>query len=168
MGISNLKIGLERYYCDWLGEKVELEKQIAEIEAAYCTLEEKRGRIEQVERLTQSAAVILSELNPKWDAAKMKPTKKWATKLPYDSGEVTRMAFDIMRREDRPMRSSEIAKQLVTEKGDDVDDHDLVTRVKAAIDSSLRSKVGTFVEITRGGYAREYSVIKGKAHPGAQ
>lgn len=76
MGISNLKIGLERYYCDWLGEKVELEKQIAEIEAAYRTLEEKRGRIEQVERLTQSAAVILSELNPKWDAAKMKPTKK--------------------------------------------------------------------------------------------
>lgn len=161
MGISNLKIGLERMYCDWLGEIVELEKHIAEVEAAYALLDEKRERITRVKQLTSSAETILTELNPKWDAAKMKPTKKWATKLPYESGEVTRMAFDIMRREDRPMRSSAIAKQLVREKGGDVDDQDLVNRVKASIDSSLRSKVGTFVEVTEG-YGREYSVIKPK------
>ncbi len=62
MAVSNLKLGLERLYADWLGEKQRLEKQIDEISAAYETLEAKRERIENVKRRSTRWLFILAEI----------------------------------------------------------------------------------------------------------
>lgn len=106
MGMSNLKIGLERRYKDWLGERQALIKQTAEIEAAYETLDEKRRRIESLAQLTASIEVIMAEIAPKWDPTAAKPTKKGQWKSPFKAAEITSMSFRILRQAKEPMRAS--------------------------------------------------------------
>ena len=158
MAISNLRIALERKYKDWLGEKRNLEREIEEICEAWRSLDEKRERLERVDKLVDCTAVVMSELAPDWDASKMTPTTKWATKQPFDVGDVTRFAMDIMRREGKPMKSRTIAKQVAKEQGLDPKDTDLVSRMKQAIDSSFRKKIGKFIGVEEG-YARLYYII---------
>lgn len=160
MGLSNLRTNLERKFSDWLGERESIEKDIQEIEAAYTTLDAKRERLESVELLLKSTKVIMTEIAPTWNPASIKPSRKNASKLPFDSGVVTRSAFDVMRQENRPMTAREIAKIVVEQKGFDAEDGDLVTRVKTAIDASLRAKDGKFVEGSKG-YGKKWTIIQG-------
>lgn len=73
-----------------------------------------------------------------------------------------------MHREDRPMRAIEIARLVVVDKGLDVEDRDLVNRVKVAIDASLRAKEGQYVNHS-GGHGREWFIIeKERPNPSSQ
>lgn len=50
MGVTNLKVGLERKYSIWLGEKKQIDKEIKEILGAYTKLAEKQIRAERLDR----------------------------------------------------------------------------------------------------------------------
>lgn len=43
MGITNLKVGLSRKFAGWTGERIQLEMQIAEIDAEYVHAGDKPG-----------------------------------------------------------------------------------------------------------------------------
>ncbi len=159
MGISNLRVGLERKFADWLGEQKDLHKHIEEVTAAYNALEAKRERLEKVELLLNSMKVIMSEIAPTWKPDSIRPSRKNELKIPFEPGEATRMAFDVMRQEDRPMTTREIAKLVITAKGLDLDDRDLLNRLKVAIDASLRAKLGKFVDYTGDKFSRKYFII---------
>lgn len=161
MGLTNLKENLQRKFADWLGERQDLEKHIAEVTAAYEALTEKRERLQTVEELLASTKVIMKEIAPHWRPETIRPSRKNAMKLPFKPGEVTRMAFDIMRREARPMGSREVAELVVAEKGHDPEDRMLVDQVKIAVDASLRSKKGEFVDTQGEGYSRTWFIIQG-------
>ncbi|MFN3473335.1 MAG: hypothetical protein ACK4ZW_04755 [Blastomonas sp.] len=161
MGYTNLKENLQRKFADWLGEHQDLEKHIAEVTAAYESLGEKRDRLETVEKLLTSTKIIMKEIAPNWKSESVRPSRRNAMKLPFNPGEVTRMAFDVMRREARPMSSRMIAALVVAEKGLDPDDRMLVDQVKIAVDASLRSKKGQFVETDGEGYGRTWFIIQG-------
>ena len=145
MGVSNLKVGLSRKYASWAGEKIKLQREIAKIKEAIASLDEKEGRVERIDRLLECSSVILSEIDPKWDPELVKPSLPKGKKLPYDPGLVTRWAMDFIREAERPFSSLEIAKHIVQTQGGDVDDPDLVDRVRGAVDNSLRAKLGKYV-----------------------
>lgn len=145
MGVSNLKVGLSRKYSAWAGEKIKLNREIDKIREAMATLDEKVARVERIDTLLECSRVIMSELDPKWDPEAVKPTLPKGKKLPYDPGLVTRWAMDFIREANRPFSSIEIARHIVQAQGDDVEDPDLVDRVRGAIDNSLRAKLGKYV-----------------------
>lgn len=161
MGLSNLKENLQRKFADWLGEQQELEKHVAEVTAAYEALGKKRERLQAVNALLDSTKVIMKEIAPHWKPESVRPSRKNAMKLPFKPGEVTRMAFDVMRREARPMGSRTIAELVVAEKGLDPEDRMLVDQVKIAVDASLRSKKGQFVDTQGERYSQTWFIIQG-------
>ena len=160
MGMTNLRIMLERKFADWLGEQQDLQKHIDEVTAAYEALDKKRERLERVFVLLDSMKTIMSEIAPTWKPESIRPSRKNQIKIPFDTGEATRLAFDIMRREDRPLRTREIAKLLVEEQGLDPEDRDLLNRLKVAIDASLRAKKGKLADYTGEKFHRKWFVIK--------
>lgn len=169
MGLTNLKENLQRKFADWLGEQQDLEKHVAEVTAAYEALGEKRERLEAVNALLDSTKVIMKEIAPHWRPESVRPSRKNAMKLPFKAGEVTRMAFDVMRREARPMGSRTIAELVVAEKGLDPEDRMLVDQVKIAVDASLRSKKGQFVDTKGERYSQTWFIIQGdRPNPSGQ
>jgi hypothetical protein len=161
MGLANLKENLQRKFADWLGEKKDLEKHIEDVTAAYEALGEKRDRLQTVDDLLASTKVIMKEIAPHWRPESVRPSRKNAMKLPFKAGEVTRMAFDVMRKEARPMGSRTIAELVVAEKGLDPEDRMLVDQVKIAVDASLRSKKGQFVDTQGERYSQTWFIIQG-------
>ncbi|MCP4026880.1 MAG: hypothetical protein GY736_11330 [Sphingomonas sp.] len=139
MGYTNLRESLIFAYRRWLGEQRLLEKQIDEIEKAHLTLDEKRQRVAQCAKLIESADVILSEIVESWDPEMVKPAQRHASNLGFEPGDVTRWTLDIMRRSQVPMRAYHISKQLMTERGLDVTDKELLGRINKAVDGNLRS-----------------------------
>ncbi|MBS0477922.1 MAG: hypothetical protein JSR79_01310, partial [Proteobacteria bacterium] len=108
---------MTRKYKDWLGERQLLQKQIAQITEAYETLPEKRDRARTVDRLINSVEIIMAEVVPDWDPATETPTRKGASKLPFEAASVMRWTFDILREADQPLRSRTIAERIMVLNG---------------------------------------------------
>lgn len=149
MGISNLKVGLSRKFASWSGERIHLEREIAKIQEAAETLEEKRERVERLNTLIRCSKEIMTELDPNWDADQVKPSPPYQRKLPYDPGMVTRWAMQLIREATGPFSSLELAEKIVKNEGGDLENRDLVNRVREAIDTSLRQKLGKYVRYTQ-------------------
>ena len=149
MGISNLKAGLSRKFASWSGERIQLEREIAKISEVMATLEQKRDRVERLNTLIRCSRELMAELDPDWDADQVKPSPPFQKKLPYDDGMATRWALQLIREADRPFSSLELAQRIVERESPGTDDHDLVNRVKEAIDASLRKKLGKYVRYTQ-------------------
>lgn len=146
MGVSNLKVGLSRKYSAWAGERIKLNREIEKIHEVMAQLPEKAARVERLEELLECSKVLMSELDPNWDPETVRPSLPKGKKLPYDPGLVTRWAMDFIRGAKRPFSSAEIAKHIVETQGGDPLDYDLVDRVRGAVDASLRTKIGKYVE----------------------
>lgn len=149
MGISNLKAGLGRKFASWSGERIHLEREIAKISEVVATLEQKRERVERLNVLIRCSRELMAELDPDWDADQVKPSPPNQKKLPYDDGMVTRWAMQLIREADRPFSSLELAQKIVERESAGAGDHDLVNRVREAIDASLRKKLGKYVRYTQ-------------------
>lgn len=139
MGISNLKIGLLRKYSRWLGERIQIEKEIAAIEEAYQTLDAKKDRSEKLKALEEATRVLMGELDPKWKPEDTKPVLSNKQQLPWEHGAATRTAFSIMREVAAPISTLELAKLTTARLGEDPDDADLVDRVRSNLDTTLRN-----------------------------
>jgi hypothetical protein len=148
MGISNLKVGLQRKFAKWSGERVQLEKEIIKINEAAATLETKYNRVERLQTLLECTREIMVELDPKWDAESVKPSIPNVSVLPYPPGMVTRWAMEFIRDEEGSFSSLDLAKKVVAKNGHDLTDRDLVNQVRVAIDASLRKKLGKYVRYT--------------------
>ncbi len=149
MGISNLKVGLTRKFASWSGERLALEKEIAKIAEAYETIEDKRVRVERLNTLIKCSREIMAELDPKWDHESVRPSVPNQRKLPYDPGMVARWAMQLIREATKPFSSRELAEKIVEMNNGDLDDEDLVNRVREAIDNNLRKKLGVYVRYTQ-------------------
>jgi hypothetical protein len=149
MGVSNLKVGLSRKFASWSGERIHLEREIAKINEAAATLEEKRERVERLNTLIRCSKELMAELDPTWDADQVKPSPPNQRKLPYDPGMATRWALQLIREANGPFSSLQLAETIVQREGGDLADRDLVNRVREAIDNSLRKKLGIYVRYTQ-------------------
>ena len=157
MAIGNYKIGLKRQYARWLGERVQLDKDIKQIEEAYESLDEKKRRLERVGVLTDATEILMSELDPEWDPAKIVPQKTNRQRLPWEHGATTNTAFDIIRDLTAPISTLELAKLTITRLGSDPEDPDLLDRVRSNLDNSLRN-AHAFIRNT-GGRPSRWEII---------
>ncbi|MBU2341239.1 MAG: hypothetical protein KKE77_08365 [Alphaproteobacteria bacterium] len=139
MGVTNLKTGLLRKYAAWCGERIQLQKKIAKIEAEYETLSEKRDRVSRLDELTEATITIMGELNPAWGPDDTPPKLPKAQRIPFEHGATTVTAFSIMRELGRGTNPAELAPLVIERLGGDAKDDDLRDAVKSAIDASLRS-----------------------------
>lgn len=146
MGVTNLKIGLERKYSTWLGEKKQVDKDVAEILNAYTKLAAKQLRADQLTKLIESSEIILREIAPNWDPKKVKAKlpRDWTRSFP--TGSITRWTYDILRVSDEPMTSRDIALKIAADNDCDIEDKDNVERIRQAVDAHLRKKTGVTVE----------------------
>lgn len=148
MGISNLAMGLVRKFGSWSGERIALESEIAKINEAYATIDEKRARVERLSILINASKEIMAELDPEWKPESVRPSPPRQQKLPYEPGLVTRWAMDIIRGTTGSFSSRELAERIVSDQHGDMDDLELINRVKEAVDASLRKKAGVYVRYT--------------------
>ena len=142
MGVSNLKVGLLRKYAAWCGERIQLQKKIAKIEAEYETLDDKRERVLLLDQITDASIIIMGELDPKWRPGDTPPRLPKTQRISFEHGATTVTAFSIMRELGRGTNPSELAPLVIERLGGDVNDEDLRDAVKTAIDASLRSAKG--------------------------
>lgn len=149
MAVKNLKVGLSRKFASWSGEQIQLEREILKITAMAATLEEKRDRVERLKVLLSCSQELMSELDPGWDPASVKPSPPHQRKLPYANGMVTRWAMQLIREATGPFSSVDLAEKIVEMRGGDRSDPDLLDRVRDAIDTSLRKKLGVYVRYTQ-------------------
>lgn len=162
MGISNLKIGLARKYARWLGEQIQLEKEIATIEEAYRTLEEKRARSEKLKALQEATRVIMGEIDPSWKPEEAKPSLPQKQQLPWEHGAATRTAFSIMREIAAPISNLELTKLTIARLGGDPEDRDLVDRLRSNLDQSLRGAKDFVRNI--GGHPSRWEIVRNEAN----
>jgi hypothetical protein len=139
MAPSNLKIGLQRRYARWLGESLQLTKDIKDIEEAAASLEEKKQRLTRIADLTRATETLMSELDPDWKPEDVLPQKTNKQVLPFEHGAVTSMAFDILRELSEPISTLELSKLTLARLGSDPNDPDLLDRVRSNLDNSLRN-----------------------------
>lgn len=139
MGISNLKVGLLRRYSRWCGERIQLDREVTRIETEYQTLEEKRNRLFRLKSLEEAACVLMSEIDPKWKPEDTKPALTNKQHVPWEHGTLTRTAFSILRDLSAPISTLELSKLAMLRLGKDPDDTDLLDRVRATLDASLRN-----------------------------
>jgi hypothetical protein len=157
MAISNYKIGIKRQYARWLGERMQLDKDIKQIEEAYETLEQKKQRLERIDVLTDATETLMSELEPSWDPKKIAPQKTNRQHLPWEHGATTNTAFDIIRDLSAPISTAELAKLTIARLGSDPEDPDLLDRVRSNLDNSLRN-ASAFIRNT-GGRPSRWEII---------
>ena len=139
MGVTNFRMGLLRKYAAWCGERIQLQRKIAKIEAEYETLSEKRDRVSRLEDLAEASITIMGELDPEWKPSDTPPKLPKAQRIPFEHGATTVAAFSIMRELGRGTNPAELAPLVIERLKGDVNDEDLRDAVKSAIDASLRS-----------------------------
>ncbi len=139
MAITNLQIGLQRKYARWLGERIELQKDIKAIEDAVETLDAKKQRLARVEKLAEAIEFVFSELDPKWDPKSVQPQMTNRQVLPWEHGATTTTAYDIIRELGEPISTLELSKLTIARLGGDPDDRDILDRVRSNLDASLRN-----------------------------
>lgn len=139
MGVSNLKVGLLRKYAGWCGERIQLQKSIAKIEAEYETLGKKRERVSRLDDLASAAITIMGEVDPRWVPSDTKARLHNVQRIPFEHGATTVTAFAIMRELGRCTNPAELAPLVIERLGGDVNDEDLRDAVKSTIDASLRA-----------------------------
>ncbi|WP_432815114.1 hypothetical protein [Sphingorhabdus sp.] len=140
MGISNLQASLEKKYAAWNGELLDVQKQIQEIERSHVELSTLRARAARLEHLVANATGIFFEVNPEWNAEGVKPVRAGTYGLPFEIGTVSKDCMTILREEDKPMTSRQIAKMIVARHGLDSSDWELVQRICSTVDGNMRKR----------------------------
>ncbi|MFZ5744148.1 MAG: hypothetical protein ACOY7T_06670 [Pseudomonadota bacterium] len=142
MANGNYKLGIKRQYARWLGERVQLERDIARIEKSHQLLAEKRSRLELINKVTAATVILMSELDPTWRPEGVKPQHTNRQALPWEHGSTTKTAFSIMREIGKPISILELSKVTIARLSDKEDvrqDPDILDRVRSNLDNSLRN-----------------------------
>jgi len=142
MANGNYKLGIRRQYARWLGERVQLERDIARIEKSQQLLEEKRSRLGQINKVTEAAVILMAEVDPTWNPEGVKPRYVNRQVLPWEHRTTTATAFSIMREIDRPISVLELSKLTIarlSDKQDVREDPDILDRVRSNLGNGLRN-----------------------------
>lgn len=159
MGKSNFLSSLETklgYLKGELAQKREELGRIQRLTAAAPAIEE---RIEQLVSLTDAAALLILNYHPDWDAATIGPVRSHKHKSPIRVGEATRKALDVLREAVAPMRTRDIAEEVLRREGIIAPDSATVDRVTNSLGNTLKTRIGKQVESDRQ-RGQRWSVIR--------
>lgn len=157
MGQTNLKQALERKFSLMAGEFKEKEREVARIQSLFEELPALSKRAERLRHLLSCAQELLTEIDPAWKPARVKPVVPNVHKAPVPMGEIAKGALATLRKAENPMTAREIAIEILYAHGITVYDKPTLTRVTNSVLSSLKKKDGLVVK-SDDGYPFKWSI----------
>ena len=114
MGSTNLKQALTNEMGLWAGELKEHDAKAAEILTLLEGLPAITARAERLKTVLDCAAEVMREIDPAWSPDRIKPSKPFVHKAPAST---TKVALDVLREAPAPLRSREIAIEVLRRDG---------------------------------------------------
>jgi hypothetical protein len=158
MGISNLRHSLEKRYSALTGQLEDTHANIARIQREVAKLPELEASIPRLEKLIDSAALLLKDADPEWEPIQTPALKPWSHGIPVPFGSCGRRGMEVLRRADGPMTTRQLALQVLREAGSETSDPKVIQRTLNAIEASLRKHRGRSVE-SSGKYPAQWRSI---------
>lgn len=158
MGFSNFRLALEKRYAALTGQHRELHANIARIKREIEKLPELEARIQKLEPLIESAAMLLKDADPSWERGQTRPVKPFTHLIPVPFGSCGRRALGVLRQAGRAMTAREVALEVLRQCGSDNADPNVVQRTVTNVDACFRRHEGRSLE-SSGKYPKQWRSI---------
>ena len=145
MGLSNVTHNLERAVAAYRGELEDKLYQIERIEALVTSLPTLKARVTELESLIDATKLLMRERKPDWSPDAIKPVRRNEHNGPIPFGEGTRIMLDILKTSARPMKTRELAEEMLARVGIFEPERKIRERVQSSVDAALRARDGTVV-----------------------
>lgn len=158
MGITNFRHSLTKRYAGLTGELVDVRLSIDRINREVAKLDELGERVVELERLIESARMLLQDADPDWRPEDTAAIKPWTHTIPVPFGSCGRRGMEVLRQAGCAMTVRQIAKQVLAEVGCTEPEIDIVRRTQNSIESSFRKFKGRTV-VSSGKYPAQWRAI---------
>ncbi len=162
MGMTNIRLALEKRYSSLTGELREVKHSIARIRREADKLPDLEARIPKLEALIESAAMLLRDADPEWQPDQTPPVKPFTHNIPVPFGSCGRRALAILREADRPMSAREVALEVLRQCGGDTTDLAVVQRTTTNVNACFCKQRGRTLE-SSGKYPAQWRSIANRA-----
>lgn len=159
MGHTNFRLSLEKRYAALTGQLRETHENIERIKREVEKLPELEAEIPKLERLIESAAILLEDNDPAWQREQVPPVKPFTHKIPVPFGSCGRRGMNVLRDANRPMTARDVALEVLRQAGAEDADRDTIHRTRNAIEASFRKHVGRGIE-SSGKYPMQWRSVK--------
>jgi hypothetical protein len=139
MGRSNRTASLESKITLLMGEHESKRLEIAKAEKFVQELPTMRDRLWEIETLISACETVIRSDQPTWTRDHLKPSKPFIHKIPVRLGNASKLALDVLRLADAPMRGRDIAIAVLSREGHEHPDTDTITKVANTVTAGLRS-----------------------------
>lgn len=158
MGIANLRHSLRKRYAGLTGELVDVQLSIDRIKRETEKLAELESRVPELERLIESARILLQDADPDWQPEDTAAIKPWTHTIPIPFGSCGRRGMAVLRGAGCGMTTRQVAKQVLAEVGCNEPDIEVLRRTQIAVEASFRKFRGRTVE-SSGKYPAQWRAI---------
>jgi hypothetical protein len=158
MGHTNLRHSLSKRYSALTGQLEDVQASIEPINREAAKLPELEARVPDLERLIESARLILEGVDPDWSPEEAPPLKPWTHNIPVPFGQCGRRGLACLREAARPMSVREVAREVLRQVGCPQPESETLRRVQNSIESSFRKFKGRSVE-SSGKYPAQWRAI---------
>ncbi|MGI4949228.1 MAG: hypothetical protein ACRYHC_11170 [Janthinobacterium lividum] len=159
MGKSNFLHSLETKLGYLAGELAQKREELGRIErlmAAKPALEE---QIEALVTVIDAGALFVQHYHPDWDVDTIDPVRAHVHKSPIKIGQSTRKALDVLRGASEPMRTLDIASEILRRDGIADPDNVIRARLTNSLSNTLKKRIGKQVQ-SDGEWPQHWSVIR--------
>ena len=159
MARSNFLHSLETkigYYKGELQQKREEVDRIRRLSAALPAFEE---RIDLLEALIESATLLIRNDHPEWECDTVDPVRPQVHKTPIRIGEASRKALDVLRDASEPLRTYDIAVEVLRREGITDPEYVTINRLTNSLGNILKKRAGKQVE-SDGQWPQKWQVIR--------
>lgn len=139
MGKSNRTAALESKIMFLMGEQETKELEIAKAERFIEQLPTMRERLWEIETLISACKTVIKSDHPDWTGNHLKPMQAFVHKIPVRLGNASKLALDVLRLADEPMRGRDIAIAVLAREGHTNPDTATITKVMNTVTAGLRS-----------------------------
>ena len=146
MGITNLRLALEKRYSALAGRLDETHASILRIRREVDKLDELEASIPKLKALVASAEMLLRDAYPDWQPEQTPPLKPWTHNIPVPFGSCGRRGMAVLRNADRGMTARQVATEVLREVGCDEPDRETLRRTQTAVEASFRKFKGKTIQ----------------------
>lgn len=139
MGRSNRTAALESKIMFLMGEHETKSIEIGKAERFVELLPTLRERLWEIETLMNACKAVIKSDQPDWTDDHLKPVKAFVHKIPVKIGNASKLALDVLRLADEPMRGRDIAIEVLARSGHPNPDTETITQVMNTVTAGLRS-----------------------------
>lgn len=159
MGMTNLRLALEKRYSSLAGRLEDAHATIDRIRREVEKLDEIEASIPQLEALVASAEMLLRDADPNWQPEQTPALKPWTHNIPVPFGSCGRRGMAVLLNAgEKGLTAREVALEVLRGVGCDDPDRETLRRTQTAVEASFRKFKGRTVEAS-GKYPMQWRSI---------